>query len=347
MPLSRWREREAWSIENDALRVTVLREGGHVAEILHKKTGVNPLWVPPWATMEPSRYDAAKHPEYGGDAESKLLAGIHGHNLCLDLFGGPTVEEAAAGMTTHGEGSVAAYSLADAGGGLEMRAALPLHGLSFSRTIRLDGERVRFFETVENLTALDRPIAYTQHVTLGPPFLERGKTEFRIPGTRSMSYPSDFAGPNGYLPVGAVFDWPRAPRRDGKGSVDMRRLQDVPASAAFSTHLLDPHRERAWFLAWAPASKLLFGYEWKRSDFPWMGIWEENRSRTTPPWSGRTLTRGMEFGASPFPESRRAMMERRELFGVPGYRWLAAKERITVEYSAFARVADSIPEEYV
>ena len=39
------------------------------------------------------------------------------------------------------------------------------------------------------------------------------------------------------------------------------------------------------------------------------------------------------------------MMERRELFGVPGYRWLAAKERITVEYSAFARVADSIPEE--
>jgi hypothetical protein len=24
---------------------------------------------------------------YGDDAESKLLAGIHGHNLCLDYFG--------------------------------------------------------------------------------------------------------------------------------------------------------------------------------------------------------------------------------------------------------------------
>src|SRR5436190_17863578 len=107
MPLSRWREREAATLENDALRVTVLREGGHVAEILHKKSGVNPLWVPPWPTMDPSQYDPAKHPEYGLDAESKLLAGIHGHNLCLDLFGGPTPEEAAAGMTTHGEGSVA------------------------------------------------------------------------------------------------------------------------------------------------------------------------------------------------------------------------------------------------
>jgi hypothetical protein len=75
-----------------------------------------------------------------------------------------------------------------------------------------------------------------------------------------------------------------------------------------------------------------------------MGIWEENHSRATGPWNSRTLTRGMEFGASPFPESRKAMIERGELFGVPGYRWLPAKAKITVQYSAFARQADSIPE---
>jgi hypothetical protein len=342
MPLSRWRERDAATLENDALRVTVLREGGHVAEILHKGSGVNPLWVPPWSTMDPSGYDAARHPEYGADAEAKLLAGIHGHNVCLDLFGGPTAEEAAAGITVHGEASVAAYTLTETAGGLEMHATLPLHGLAFARAIRLEGERVRFFETVENLTALDRPIAYTQHVTLGPPFLERGKTEFRIPATRAMSYPDDFAGPDGYLPVGAEFTWPHAPRRDGNGTVDMRRLQEVERSAAFSTQLLEG--ERAWFLAWSPTSRLLFGYEWRQADFPWMGIWEENHSRQTPPWSGRTLTRGMEFSASPFPESRRAMIERGGLFGAPGYRWLPAKGRIAVEYSAFARMADSIPE---
>jgi hypothetical protein len=316
-----------------------------VAEILHKKTGVNPLWVPPWPTMEPSKYEAGKHPEYGGDAESKLLAGIHGHNLCLDVFGPPSAEEAAAGMTTHGEGSVAAYTVSEVSGGLEMRVTLPLHGLAFARALRLEGERVRFFETVENLTGLDRAIAYTQHVTLGPPFLERGRTEFRMPGTRSMTYPAEFAGPAGYMAAGAEFDWPHVPRKDGKGTVDLRRLQNVTASAGFSTHLLDPAEERAWFMAWSPRSKLLFGYEWRRSDFPWMGIWEENHSRTTAPWNGRTLTRGMEFGASPFPETRRAMVERRELFGVPGYRWLAAKGRIAVEYSAFARVAEMVPEE--
>ena len=33
---------------DDDLRVTVLEEGGHIAEILDKRSGINPLWTPPW-----------------------------------------------------------------------------------------------------------------------------------------------------------------------------------------------------------------------------------------------------------------------------------------------------------
>ena len=58
-----------------------------------------------------------------------------------------------------------------------------------------------------------------------------------------------------------------------------------------------------------------------------MGIWEENFSRTHAPWNGQTLTRGMEFGVSPMAESRRQMVDRGRLFGVPAYRWLPAKSR--------------------
>ena len=58
-----------------------------------------------------------------------------------------------------------------------------------------------------------------------------------------------------------------------------------------------------------------------------MGIWEENRSRTHAPWNGKTIARGMEFGASPMPETRREMIERGRLFGAPCYRWLPAKSR--------------------
>ena len=75
-----------------------------------------------------------------------------------------------------------------------------------------------------------------------------------------------------------------------------------------------------------------------------MGIWEENRSRSHSPWNGRTVTRGMEFGVSPFPDSRRAMIERGRLFDVPGYKWIPAKTRIEVEYAIVCRQADRIPE---
>ena len=107
---------------------------------------------------------------------------------------------------------------------------------------------------------------------------------------------------------------------------------------------MDERREHGSFVAFSPTFRLAFGYIWKRSDFPWMGIWEENHSRTDPPWNGKTLTRGMEFGVSPMPESRREMTDRSRLFGVPTFRWLPAKSQVEVEYYAVIRETDSIPE---
>jgi len=107
---------------------------------------------------------------------------------------------------------------------------------------------------------------------------------------------------------------------------------------------MDPNRPVAFFSAYSPTSRLAFGYLWKQRDFPWMGIWEENRSRQQLPWNGQTITRGMEFGVSPFPESRREMIRRGDLFGVPAYRWIPARADVRVEYCAVLRASDSIPE---
>jgi hypothetical protein len=325
---TRYRGRRAAAIENDALRVTVLREGGHIAEIFDKETGVNPLWTPPWPSIEPSRYNG----EYGAGVEGKLLGGLMGHNLCLDLFGGPSDEEFAAGIGVHGEGSVAPYEIE----GSTMRARLPLAGLAFERRIELDGRTVRIAESVTNLSATDRPIAWTQHVTLGPPFLEKGVTQFRSTATRSKVFEAQF-GAHDYLTPGAEFEWPIA------GAADLRVCNGAAQSSAFTTHLMDPAREQAWFLAYSPARRLAFGYVWKQADFPWMGIWEENHSRTHAPWNGETLARGMEFGVSPIPETRRAMIDRGKLFGVPAYRWIPAGATVTVEYRAVMQSADEVP----
>ena len=334
--------RRAAAIENEQLRVTVLQEGGHIAEILDKNTGINPLWTPPWRSSEPSTFGPDVYEEYGSGVESKLLAGIMGHNLCLDIFGGPSEEEFAAGVTVHGEGSVANYEIEESGGGLALRARFPLAQIAFERRIELRGCAVRIRESVENLTAWDRPIGWTQHVTLGPPYLEKGVTQVRASATSSKVLESEF-GVADTLRGAAEFDWPSAPRCDG-GIEDLRVFTGAASSSAFTTHLMDPARENAYFAAFAPAARLVFGYVWKQADFPWMGIWEENYSRTHAPWNGKTLTRGMEFGVSPMPESRRAMVDRGKLFGVPAYRWLPAKAHLEAEYCAVMAHADAIPE---
>ena len=338
-----YRGRRAVTIENEAIRVTVLEGGGHIAEICDKATGVNPLWTPPWPSIEPEDFDPIAHRSYGaGPAERRLLSALMGHNLCLDFFGGPSPEEEAAGLPAHGEASTAIYQIQHDASSLVMAATFPIAQLDIERQISLNGRTVRIRERVDNLTGLDRPIGWTQHVTLGPPFIERGVTVFRLPATRSKTFESAF-GSADYLRPDTEFDWTMAPAITA-GHADLRRSSAAPVSSAYTAHLVDPDQERGYFVAHSPRHQLAFGYIWNRSDFPWLGIWEENASRASPPWNGAGLTRGMEFGVSPFPETRRQMIDRGRLFGAPTYRWLPARGSINVEYWALIRPAARIPE---
>jgi hypothetical protein len=265
-----------------------------------------------------------------------------GHNVCLDLFGGPTDAEAAAGLTAHGEAPVQPYVLNESGSTLTAEAQLPEARLTFKRVIALHDRAISMSETVENLSACDRPIGWTQHVTLGPPFLQPGVTQFRASATRSKVFEHPF-GAHDYLKAGAEFDWPFAPAIDG-GRVDLQLCHSADASSAYTAHLMDDRREEAFFVAFSPASRLAFGYVWKRSDFPWLGIWEENHSRAGSPWNGRVLTRGMEFGVSPMPETRREMIGRGTLFGAATFRWIPARTGVSVKYQIQTASTPEIPE---
>jgi len=342
MPVITFRGRQAARLENELLRVTVLQEGGHIAEIFDKRAGVSPLWIPHWTSMEPSQFDRQKPEQYGTGSEAKLLAGIMGHNLCLDLFGAPSEEEARQSQTVHGEGSISRYDITESPGELTLQLALPIAQLMFSRTIQLQNEQISIQETVENLSSMDRPLAWTQHVTLGPPFLDPETTQVEASMTRSMVLEKD-PGVGAYLIPGAVFSWPLAPRMDGN-QANLRRMNAVPPASTYTAHLADPEREDAYFVAFSPHFRLAFGCIWKRSDFPWLGIWEENCSRPGLPWNGRTITRGMEFGVSPFPESRKEMVNRNRLLDTPTFKWIPARGSLQAEYWFSSQITDAVPE---
>ncbi|MDE0109836.1 MAG: hypothetical protein OXJ37_02920 [Bryobacterales bacterium] len=328
-------------LENDRLRVTLLPGGGHIAAVELKETGVNPLWDPPWETIDPSAYDPDAHPQYGEGFEARLLSGIAGHNLCFDIFGVPSAEEAAAGLGVHGEGSSADWEVGSGEGWVKLSAEFPLAGMRFERQLKIaaGSGRVDISETATNLAGIDRPVGWTQHATLGPPFLEKGKTLFEMSATRSKVLEGEFAPGADRFVAGAEFDWPLAPLAAG-GLGDMRRAVEDDVSGAYTAHLMDPEQEEAFFAAYHPGSATLFGYVWKRSDFPWLGIWEENFSRTHKPWNGRTLTCGMEFGASPFPETRWEALQRGRLFAEKTIGWVPARSSVRVDYALFmARAA--------
>ena len=149
-----------------------------------------------------------------------------GHNLCLDIFGGPSADEAKAGLPAHGETSTAAFDIERTDDQLVLSATLPLSGLFVEREIalvdagRAGGGLIRVRERVDNMGATDRPVGWTQHVTLGPPFLQPGQTQLRVSATQSRVYEGTF-GPADYLAAGADFSWPQAPLAAG-GTADLR-----------------------------------------------------------------------------------------------------------------------------
>ena len=342
MDVVTFRGRQAAKLENDFLRVTVLHEGGHIAEVFDKRAGVSPLWIPHWTSIEPSTFKPHLHDQFGTGPEAKLLAGIMGHNLCLDLFGGPSEEEARAGLTVHGEASVDRYDITESPFELVLKLTLPLAQLKLSRSLQLHGQHVRIHEVVENLGAMDRPLAWTQHATLGPPFLDPATTQFRASLSRSVVTVSD-PGSASYLKPGAEFVWPMAPRSDGN-MADLRQMNATAPASGYTAHLADMQSDHAWFVAFSPQFRLAFGYIWRRLDFPWLGIWEENCSRQSPPWNGRTITRGMEFGVSPFPETRREMISRNRPLGAPAYKWITARGRLEAEFWITSEIANAVPE---
>jgi hypothetical protein len=339
-----FRGRKAAQIENDQIRLTVTQEGGHVAEFLHKRSGINPLWIPEWPSLEPSLYSESSHAEYGNGPESQLVAGLLGHSICLDLFGAPDPEEAAAGIPVHGEAPIAPYAIEGSGTSLVMQTLLPKAQLSYRRGITLEADGVVCFEeSVQNHSCTDRPIGWTQHVTLGAPFLERGSTRFALSAERSKVYEKGFNGGLGMQLPGAEFQWPFCPRKDGRFD-DLSTFTSEQVSDGFTAHQMHPDKEHAFFLAWSPRYQLAFGYVWKCQDFPWLSRWEENHLRPWAPWNSKGFALGMEFGVSPMVESRRAMVERGPMFDTPTFRWIPAQSEYSTRYCAFLLESSCLPE---
>jgi hypothetical protein len=329
--------RPGYRIRAEWGHVAVLDGGGHICEFgLNSVPGVNPLWDPPWTTIDPERFARGKHERvYGPPPDGRLLAGIAGHSLSFDHFGPPSKEETAAGLTTHGEAPSSKWkklgNVASKRPTLRYGCSLREAQIDFERTISLDPKKAVVYceERAKNLSVYDRPISWNEHVTFGPPFLESETTIFDMPATRAKVCPAEYSEKT-HLQPDAEFDWPDAPRKDG-GHCNLRTMS-TEHYGQYTAQLLDPNLKIGFISACNPRLRLLVVYAFRREDFPWVGNWEERLNRTVAPWNGRTFCRGMEFSTTPFAIPRRETIDTGRIFGEQTYRWLPAKSGMALRY---------------
>jgi len=264
------------------------------------------------------------------DGETLSPLAAIGHFLALDGFGAPSEQERAAGMPFHGEASKQIVKvLSSQSRSLVLETTLPLVQETLIRTIELiDGESVVYVTSdLSSGLAADRPISWAEHATIGPPFLERGKTVVDMPALNCRVRPFKPGPIPGRLVYEKDFQWPLGPTNDG-GQADLRLVPTDKNYLDLASCQMDPKRSTAFVTALNLEKHLLFGYAFRRADFPWLMSW---MNYTGTPQAAR----GMEFSTQPFDISHQETVAMSPLFGTPTFRWLPAKAKLQTRFLMF------------
>jgi hypothetical protein len=330
MPETVFQGRAAWRIENDDLQATVLQSGGHLAEIVRKHgERVSPLWVQARATIDSDTFDPVIHgATYGNNSESRLLSGLAGHNLCFPFWGNPSPAEFSAGMTFHGETNIRRWQfLEERPGELTVEVTLPESSAKMKRRFRLQGHGLHCHAEATNTSTWDRPFGWCEHVTIGPPFLDRNNVRFDASLTKGFVTGA---------PLGPQLEWPKGlnqysepPEFDLTGYLALAREDLV------NSFLAESRRNWAFFTVFQRRLALLFGYVYPREDFPWLNVWESN--------AGKMQTRGMEFSNTPHHGTMKRLVSAPEIWGVPAYEWLHARSTVHKRFIGFLH---PVPRDY-
>lgn len=339
----RWNDREALRLSNGALEAVTLTGGGHLVELRlasDDETGINCLWTPAWPTADPGTEAGASLIDgYGGDAAARFLAGYAGHALCLDLFGAPSPQEEALGVALHGEAAIHEWSFEPTAQGCMGRVELPVAHLSFERnlSVALDAAALFIDERIVNNGPQPREVQWVQHLTLGPPLVAAGESWITASLDRGITWPLGYEG-HSLLRDNAHFAWPHAATLDGSGT-DLRMPFARTGTGFVAAARVTVTRDYAFVGALNYRVGVALVYCFRRRDFPWIAIWEENCARTGEPWNGHTQARGMEFGTTPMPIGRDAMRAMGTLLDTPSSRTVGPGGILHTRYlAAIARV---------
>jgi len=296
-------------LENNTSIVTIDLFGGSVADFHLKHVDINPLSF---------AFSKEQMP-----ANNKAGAPYKGHFLCLGRWGEPSAGEIHAGLPNHGEFANILWDIEEnqPGNILNMRANASLEGLCIERKIVFDKHNPVYLvkEVIQNINPLGRLYNMVQHPTLAAPFLD---TTTIIDCNGSVGFDQAL-----YKEINKnILQWPGA-KDDKQNKIDLRK-SITPYNAVFS-FVIKKDDTYGWITASSPGHNLLFGYIWKRSDYPWIHLWQHYTD-------GVIQYRGIEFGTAGIHQPFNEILNTSTiLFGERTFAFIDAGEYISKKYFSF------------
>ena len=298
------------SIENDSTKLTFSLWGGALVSFQDKILRVNPF------SWKEAHKDTAEN--------SKNSAVLQGQFISLGRWSLPTIGESKLGMPLNGEPANNWWKLepSKTSKDLKMSCEAPLDGFSITRYVVISQTAPLFkvTETITNENSTGRSTSIVQNITLVPPFFEPSVV---INSNASVGFNQLWGLSN---PGKFEYNWPKA-------YVDTLKIGTTDISSFsnrfryLSSHVFPD--SIGWFTLYNPKLKLLLGYVWKTSDYPWIHFKNEINY-------GKPLIHGLAFGSAglsdKFPFEERTSMT---FHGVRNFDFIDAKSSITKSWYCF------------
>lgn len=294
-------------LQNESCILTVSNQGGTITSFVLKETPVNPLsWE---LTME------------GMPENNRKGAPFRGHFLCLGRWGDPTPGEISEGMPNNGDVAALDWQMGSSDDfSLVLKCNSDLDYMDAVREIALDPNTPLYLATdkVKNTATIGRLFNIVQHATLGPQFLT---PSLLVNTNAEKGFMQDNHLPSPEL---HAYSWPQGKLSTG-ASVDLRKSDGDDSYV--SSHIFTD--SIGWVTAVSPKSRLLIGYVWKTTDYPWLNIWHQTLE-------GKPWAKGLEFGTTGLGQPYDKLIGMAsEFFGNKSFFFLDASEEFEKKFVSF------------
>jgi hypothetical protein len=284
------------TISNARASFTIDLLGGAYTGFDVEGIGVNPFsFAFTAAQMPPNNRDGAPY---------------KGHFACIGRWGRPSPAEILRGVPDHGQPANLlweSYPQLDASA-LTVSTIAPLEGLAVKRVVEIDEQQpvVAITENVTNIDRLGRLYNVVQHPTLAAPFLD----EHIIVDCNAA------VGFNQSSALDATVQtllWP----------------YDVPSgSESIHSFIVGRQSVYGWITAYSPTFQCVLGYFWKRSDYPWIHLWQQYLH-------GEICYRGLEFGTTGVHQPFARLVMRPKILSEPNFDYIEPDECIQKKFLCF------------